>query len=128
MAAVMVAIAFSFCRFVSDASWRDEDGTAPSGFGKAAWSLSEPKRLTQSFYAAIVASLDVVVTSFRHTPFLTAPTAAPALSAFPQFLRRLRPPPAWQHFRSKIIISYVFTNRVYINNLHLKTGEIANLY
>ncbi len=98
MAAVMVAIAFfilpvRFGRFRQ----QEEDGTAPSGFGKAAWSLSEPKRLTQSFYASIVASLAGVVTSFRHTPFLTAPTAAPALSAFPQFLRRLRPPPARQH-------------------------------
>ena len=97
MAAVTVAIAFSFCRFVSDASPAGGGRDGSVKFGKAAWSLSEPKRLTQSFYAAIVASLDVVVTSFRHTPFLTAPTAAPALSAFPQFLRRLRPPPAVQH-------------------------------
>jgi len=83
MAAVMVAIAFSL---------REEDGTAPSSFGKAAWSLSEPKRLTPPFYDG-----RAIVTVVRHTPFLTAPTAAPALSAFPQFLRRLRPPPAVQH-------------------------------
>ena len=83
MAAVMVAIALF---------WREEDGTAPSSFGKAAWLLSSPKRLTQSFYAFFVASLEV-----GHTPFFTAPTAAPALTAFPQFLRRLRPPPAVQH-------------------------------
>ena len=103
MAAVTVAIAFSFWRFVSDAlvvrsgrfRWREEDGTAPSGFGKAAWLLSEPKRLTPPFYDG-----RAIVTVVRHTPFLTAPTAAPALSAFPQFLRRLRPPPAGEHAES----------------------------
>ena len=57
-------------------------------FGKAAWSLSPPKRLTSPFYDG-----RAIVTVVRHTPFFTAPTAAPALSAFPQFLRRLRPPP-----------------------------------
>ncbi|MBQ2526795.1 MAG: hypothetical protein II542_08110, partial [Bacteroidales bacterium] len=51
-------------------------------------------RLTRSFYAAIIAALEVVVTSLRHTPFFTAPPAAPSLSAFPQILRSLRLPSA----------------------------------
>ena len=76
-------------------------------FGKAARSLSPPKRLTQSFYAAIVASLEVVVTSFRHTPFFTAPTAAPSLTAFPQCLRRLRHPCAPTDLRTIDTSSYI---------------------